>query len=205
MQDKQHGYIGINVFAYWFVPLTKLIEDELATQRAIDFYFGWVLNPLVFGDYPDVMKKIVGSRIPVFTSLESRSVRGSFDFIGLNYYHPLNINDYSSTLKMETRDFMAASSIKISPLDNGTTTFEYPIVLWGLQELLEYIKENYGNPPIYIHENGQRTRRNSSLEDWGRVKFLQGHIQSLLEARRNFRRGCSLADEHTAPREVGAG
>ncbi|KAM1100088.1 hypothetical protein ACFX2I_006632 [Malus domestica] len=180
MQDKQHGYIGINVFAYWFVPLTKLIEDELATQRAIDFYFGWVLNPLVFGDYPDVMKKIVGSRIPVFTSLESRSVRGSFDFIGLNYYHPLNIKDYSSTLKMETRDFMADSAIKISPLDNGTTTFEYPIALWGLQELLEYIKENYGNPPIYIHENGQRTRRNSSLEDWGRVKFLQGHIQSLL-------------------------
>ncbi|CAN6557089.1 unnamed protein product [Malus baccata var. baccata] len=170
--DKQHGYIGINVFAYWFVPLTKTIEDELATQRAMDFYFGWVLNPLVFGDYPDVMKKIVGSRILVFTSLESRSVKGSFDFIGLNYYHALNIKDYSSTLKMETRDFMADLAIKISPP-------------WGLQELLEYIKENYGSPPIYIHENGQRTRRNSSLEDWGRVKFLQGHIQSLLEARRN--------------------
>ncbi|CAN6557093.1 unnamed protein product [Malus baccata var. baccata] len=123
-QDKQHGYIGINVFAYWFVPLTKTIEDELATQRAMDFYFGWVLNPLVFGDYPDVMKKIVGSRIPVFTSLESRIVRGSFDFIGLNYYNILNIKDYSSTLKMETRDFMADSAIKISPLDNGTTTFE---------------------------------------------------------------------------------
>ncbi|TQE13311.1 hypothetical protein C1H46_001118 [Malus baccata] len=112
-QDKQHGYIGINVFAYWFVPLTKTIEDELATQRAMDFYFGWVLNPLVFGDYPDVMKKIVGSRIPVFTSLESRIVRGSFDFIGLNYYNISNIKDYSSTLKMETRDFMADSAIKI--------------------------------------------------------------------------------------------
>ncbi|CAN6692277.1 unnamed protein product [Malus baccata var. baccata] len=184
-QDKQHGYIGINVFAYWFVPLTKTIEDELATQRAMDFYFGWVLNPLVFGDYPDVMKKIVGSRIPVFTSLESQIVRGSFDFIGLNYYNISNIKDYSSTLKMETRDFMADSAIKILPPGNSTTTYEYVISPWGLQELLEYIKENYGNPPIYIHENGQRTPRNSSLEDWGRVKFLQGHIQSLLEAIRN--------------------
>ncbi|CAN6692285.1 unnamed protein product [Malus baccata var. baccata] len=158
-------------------PHVTLHHSDLP-QALDDEYGGWVsrkivvLNPLVFGDYPDVMKKIVGSRILVFTSLESRSVKGSFDFIGLNYYHALNIKDYSSTLKMETRDFMADLAIKISPP-------------WGLQELLEYIKENYGSPPIYIHENGQRTRRNSSLEDRGRVKFLQGHIQSLLEARRN--------------------
>ncbi|CAL9000632.1 unnamed protein product, partial [Prunus brigantina] len=32
---------------------------------------------------------------------------------------------------------------------------------------------------------GQRTRRNSSLEDWPRVKYLDGHIQTLLEAVRN--------------------
>ncbi|ONI01745.1 hypothetical protein PRUPE_6G156300 [Prunus persica] len=61
----------------------------------------------------------------------------------------------------------------------------YPIAPWGLQRLLEYMKQNYGNPPIYIHENGQQTARNSSLEDRSRVKYLRGHIQSLLAAVRN--------------------
>ena len=31
---------------------------------------------------------------------------------------------------------------------------------------------------------GQRTRRNSTLEDWPRVKYLHGYIGSLLDALR---------------------
>ncbi|KAI5323526.1 hypothetical protein L3X38_032598 [Prunus dulcis] len=76
------------------------------------------------------------------------------------------------------------SLISHAGLQNDTT-FEFPITAWGLQRLLEYVKQNYGNPPIYIQENGQRTRRNSSFEDWPRVKYLDGHIQTLLEAVRN--------------------
>ena len=41
LQAKQHGFIGINVFAYWFAPLTNTTEDITATQRAKDFYLGW--------------------------------------------------------------------------------------------------------------------------------------------------------------------
>ncbi|KAM1100092.1 hypothetical protein ACFX2I_006636 [Malus domestica] len=184
-KDMQHGYIGINIYGFWFVPLTKTSEDELATQRAMDFYFGWFLNPLVFGDYPDVMKKIAGSRLPVFTSLESRSVMGSFDFIGVNHYSTSYVKDYTSILKMEIRDYTADSAVLMLALQNDTSPFEFPITPWGLQGLLEYVKQNYGNPPLYIHENGQSTRRNSSLEDRPRVKYLDGYIQSLLAAIRN--------------------
>ncbi len=41
MQDKQNGVIGLNLFSYWFVPLTNSMEDKIATQRANDFFFGW--------------------------------------------------------------------------------------------------------------------------------------------------------------------
>ena len=41
MQDKQHGVIGLNVFSYWFIPLTNSTEDKIATQRANDFFLGW--------------------------------------------------------------------------------------------------------------------------------------------------------------------
>jgi beta-glucosidase len=44
------------------------------------------MDPVVYGDYPRSMRSIVGRRLPKFTKEESESIKGSFDFIGLNYY-----------------------------------------------------------------------------------------------------------------------
>lgn len=44
------------------------------------------MEPLNSGTYPAVMVNKVGSRLPKFTRSESLIVKGSFDFIGLNYY-----------------------------------------------------------------------------------------------------------------------
>ena len=41
MQDQQQGFIGINLYQFWFVPFTNSTIDEIATQRAKDFYHGW--------------------------------------------------------------------------------------------------------------------------------------------------------------------
>lgn len=63
------------------------------------------MDPLVFGDYPKIMKKNAGSRIPAFTSVESKFVKGSIDFVGVNFYTTAYIKDQSSNLKKEERDF----------------------------------------------------------------------------------------------------
>ncbi|MEX6631863.1 family 1 glycosylhydrolase, partial [Providencia rettgeri] len=55
----------------------------------------------------------------------------------------------------------------------------------GLQGVLEYFKQSYGNPPMYIHENGQMTPRNASLNDTSRVQYLQAYIGNLRDAVRN--------------------
>lgn len=44
------------------------------------------MDPLTHGDYPHNMRTFVGSRLPKFTEKQARMVKGSFDFIGLNYY-----------------------------------------------------------------------------------------------------------------------
>ncbi|KAL4629159.1 hypothetical protein ACB092_05G288100 [Castanea dentata] len=200
-QNQQRGFIGINLLAFWLHPLTNKTKDVIATQRAMDFLIGWYADPLVYGDYPDVMKKNVGSRLPAFTNLESNLVKGSFDFLGLNYYAMIYIKDDSSKLNMEVRDFDADMAVSLSVFreeteveyylpycaatQNDTSVNEFPTTPWALQELLEYFKQAYGNPPIYIHENGQQTQRNSSLEDEPRVNYLHGHIGALLDALRN--------------------
>lgn len=71
------------------------------------------LYPLIFGDYPEIMKKNVGSRFPVFTSLESETIKGSFDFIGVNYYNTMHVKDKSSSLNLDIRDFFADTGIEL--------------------------------------------------------------------------------------------
>ncbi|XVE77622.1 hypothetical protein DITRI_Ditri13aG0077900 [Diplodiscus trichospermus] len=181
-QGKQHGFIGISVYTTGNFPLTNSAEDLIATQRANDFFVGWIVNPLVFGDYPDIMKKIAGSRIPTFTNHESELVRGSFDFIGIIHYSSYYVQDDSGSWGLKQRDFNTDLAIKMLNIENPSLSYELPILPWGLQSVLEYFKQVYGNPSIYIVENGQRDKRNSTLEDTSRVNYLQAYIGSILDA-----------------------
>ena len=43
------------------------------------------LEPLVFGDYPFIMKALVRDGLPEFTDDEKTLITGAFYFIGINY------------------------------------------------------------------------------------------------------------------------
>ncbi|KAJ4824304.1 hypothetical protein Tsubulata_029365 [Turnera subulata] len=105
-QGSQNGFIGLSINTPFFVPMTNSSEDAVAVQRARDFMVGWIAHPLVFGDYPTIMKQNVGSRLPVFSSQESKLVKGSFDFFGVLYYSVYKVKDWSSSLELENRDFV---------------------------------------------------------------------------------------------------
>ena len=61
------------------------------------------------GDYPKTMKKIVGSRLPAFTRTQSEAIIGSIDFIGVNHYFSVYVND--RPLDKGVRDYTADMSI----------------------------------------------------------------------------------------------
>lgn len=60
--------------------------DKVTAERFMEFQLAWWADPIYFGDYPQVMKDIVGDRLPVFTEEESTLIAGSNDFFGLNHY-----------------------------------------------------------------------------------------------------------------------
>lgn len=51
------------------------------------------MDPTVYGDYPEVMKKLIGKRLPSFTATQSKKLKGSFDFVGVNYYSAFYIKN----------------------------------------------------------------------------------------------------------------
>ena len=62
-----------------------------------------IIEPLVFGDYPQAVKKNVGSRLPSFTKVQSEAIRVTIDFIGINHYYSIYVND--RPLEKGIRDF----------------------------------------------------------------------------------------------------
>jgi len=67
----------------------------------------------MYGDYPKTMKRIVGIRLPTFTKKESELVKGSFDFIGMNYYTVIMIKDNPTGLETELRDYYADMAVQM--------------------------------------------------------------------------------------------
>ncbi|XP_077240690.1 beta glucosidase 11 isoform X2 [Tasmannia lanceolata] len=186
-QAKQHGLIGLSLLVYWLTPLTNSEDDVRATQRANDFYTGWFVNPLVFGDYPDTMKKIAGPKIPSFTKYQSKQLMGSSDFIGVNHYRSMNVKHSQNNQMTSQRDFLGDMFAETIEKRDGTPVGEFPLVPSGMQGVLEYFKEVYGNPPIYIHENGYSTPSNETLDDdTRRVTYLSEYMESMLNAIRIF-------------------
>ncbi|XP_016554915.2 beta-glucosidase 11 isoform X1 [Capsicum annuum] len=181
--STQRGFVGFSIYGLWCVPYSNATADVVAAQRTNEFYTGWIMNPFIFGDYPSVMKKAAGTRIPTFTKYEAKLVKGSADFIGLNHYTTVFVKYKPSSIEKHSRDFGADVEAEYSLA--ALKADQYPVIPSGLYELLEYLKEAYSNLPIYIQENGQKTPRNGTLNDTSRIEYLHAYIGSVLDAIRN--------------------
>lgn len=54
---------------------------------------------------------------------------------------------------------------------------------FGFRRILNWIKEEYNNPPIYVTENGVSHRGDSYLNDTSRVYYLRSYINEALKGR----------------------
>ncbi|XP_058073470.1 beta-glucosidase 12-like [Magnolia sinica] len=186
-QESQKGIIGIINMADWYLPLSTSEADYRATQRANDFIIGWFMDPLTNGEYPSNMRTYVEDRLPKFTKEQSDMLRGSFDFMGLNYYtsnYVAHVPPSDTIRESYTTDSHAKltgerNGIPIGPQGASSWLYVYP---QGIRDLLIYLKERYNNPIIYITENGIDEFNNNSLsleealQDNMRVDYYHRHL-----------------------------
>uniref|UniRef100_A0A0E0FIV4 4-hydroxy-7-methoxy-3-oxo-3,4-dihydro-2H-1,4-benzoxazin-2-yl glucosidebeta-D-glucosidase n=1 Tax=Oryza nivara TaxID=4536 RepID=A0A0E0FIV4_ORYNI len=187
-QATQGGQIGLTLLGWWYEPGTQDPEDVAAAARMNDFHIGWYMHPLVYGDYPPVMRKNVGSRLPSFTAEESKRVLGSYDFVGFNHYVAIFVRADLSKLDQSLRDYMGDAAVKYD-LPFLKSNNEFPLGLrsdfmtstpWALKKMLNHLQEKYKNPIVMIHENGGNT-----YDDDFRSQYLQDYIEATLQSIRN--------------------
>lgn len=66
--------------------MNRLIFHDSSSQFSFVHNDCRFMDPLTFGNYPQSMRSLVGSRLPKFSKKQASLVKGSFDFLGLNYY-----------------------------------------------------------------------------------------------------------------------
>ncbi|XP_050276763.1 beta-glucosidase 12-like isoform X2 [Quercus robur] len=159
MSRKYRGSIGISLVSDWYEPFSNARHDRDAAQRALDFIFGWLVDPLTNGDYPHSMQSLVGDRLPKFTKEQSKLVNGSFDFLGLNYY-TANYAADSDHSKADNKSYLTDSQTNTTTERNGIPISPKAASDWlyvyqrGIRDILLYTKKKYNNPLIFITENG---------------------------------------------------
>nr|AYK02734.1 beta-glucosidase 4 [Lamium galeobdolon] len=191
-KTKQHGSIGITLDSFWYEAATNTSEDIQATQRAIDFNLGWFIEPLIVGEYPKSMRDRVGNRLPIFSTEQSRQVKGSFDFIGINHYTTWYASkDRINLIGGLLNDSQADSGAFTFPMAIGKPTRDRANSVWlyivpsGIRSLMNYIRQKYGNPLVMITENGMDDGNkafSSIKQDTKRIKYHNDYLTELLAA-----------------------
>ncbi|CAK6448613.1 unnamed protein product [Pipistrellus nathusii] len=194
---QQGGLISITISSDWAEPRDPSNQEDVeAARRYVQFMGGWFAHPIFKnGDYNEVMKTRIRdrslaqglnkSRLPEFTESEKRRINGTYDYFGFNHYTTVlayNL-DYASWVSSFDADRGVVSITDRSWPDSGS--FWLKMTPFGFRRILNWLKEEYNNPPIYVTENGVSQRGETSLNDTARIYYLRSYIDEALKAVRD--------------------
>lgn len=190
-RQQQKGVISLSLNTHWVEPKDPgLQRDVEAADRMLQFSLGWFAHPIFRnGDYPDVMKWNVGnrselqrlaeSRLPIFTEEEKGYIRGTADVFCLNTYSSVYVQH--NTPRLNPPSYDDDRELTVSDMTSpSVSTAVHAAVPWGMRRLLNWIKEEYGNIPIYITENGQGLE-SPTLDDTARIFYHKTYINEALK------------------------
>ena len=155
-------------------------DDRAATARADAYMNRQYLDPVFFGRYPAALAEIFGEAWPRWPDDEMQFIRQPIDFVGVNYY-----------TRSVTRFDPAAWPLRASAVRQKQVTYTetgWEVYPQGLTDTLLWVKARYGNPPVYVTENGAAfydppRAPGNRVADPLRVAYYREHLRSVLEAR----------------------
>jgi beta-glucosidase len=168
--------IGVVVNIEPKYPASDDPEDRAATRRADAYMNRQYLDPIFFGRYPEELGEMFGEAWPRWPADDFTLIRQPIDFLGVNYY-----------TRAVTRFDPQAWLLRAAPVPQPRATYTetgWEVFAPALTDTLVWVKERYGNPPIFVTENGAAFFDPPALEgdrlaDPLRVDYLDKHIRAV--------------------------
>lgn len=166
-------------------PATSSEEDAEAA-RIMDAYWNRnFLDPLLRGEYPGLSRKAVAAFV---RDGDEALIAQHVDFLGINYY----VRNYARA----DPGHVLGVSRATPPAHAPTTPFGMEIYPEGLCQVLRELKNDYGNPLVYITENGYSAVTAEPMDEEGVVqddRRIRYHALHLAAVRRTMDEGTNVA------------
>ncbi len=143
-----------------------------------------LLEPMLLGRYPRRLRPLLA---PFVRPGDMAQIAAGCDYLGLNHYSRARV--------MAGRDAGGRLGVRAAPPPDGrgvtASGWEIDPAAF-LQQLLE-LKDRYGNPTVYVMENGaafpDEPDAQGHIADVDRIAFFRGYLAALADA---VARGCAV-------------
>ena len=174
------GKIGIVIDIHNFEADGDSEADLKAAQRMTELNKNLFTDPILLGKYPSYLLEWLGDQVPEELNHGLDLISTPLDYLGVNYYMTFKI-------KHDPHGGMMKAHMEMGSADGfGKNFMGWGIDPVGLYKVLMDLKENYGNPPVMITENGTPVNdvveTDGSINDIARIRYLREHILAVHDA-----------------------
>jgi beta-glucosidase len=165
---------------------SKGVRDRAATARADAYMNRQYLDPVFKGAYPEELREIFGEAWPEWPAQDFELLREPFDFLGVNYYT-------RSVVKNDPDSWPLRAS-RVKQKGSLYTETDWEVRPSAFTDTLTWIRERYGDIPLYVTENGaafkdpDRAPR-GGVHDPKRVAYYRSHLLAVRDA---MEAGCDV-------------
>ncbi|WP_373808552.1 glycoside hydrolase family 1 protein [Streptococcus ferus] len=193
--EDQDGQIGIILNLTPSYPRDENNPEDVKAAKIADAFFNRsFLDPAIKGEYPEDLVAIVKEldMVPEHTAADLEVIKQhTIDILGVNYYQPRRIKakdnpaDKNPDCPMpeDYFDNYDMPGKKMNPY-RGWEIYEK-----GIYDIMINVRDNYGNIPCFISENGMGVEgeeryinADGQIEDDYRIDFIKDHLRYLHQA-----------------------
>ena len=185
--------VGISLDIAPPYPRTNAAADRGAIDYADQLCNRVILDPLLKGEYPEMMMKRMGIFWPEVKPSELELISRPMNFLGINLYSGMKIS-FAPWFPFIRTGFHQNRIPYKEYIKKGKryTAMGWEVMPDALYTALTNIRDHYGNIPVYITENGAAFTDKLAdyrVKDSARVEFLAEYTAA---AARAADEGCDL-------------